>query len=88
MSKPPTHPIANSLTSTLPGRYSGIIGNGVVQNADGTYRKNDVIATDIDEYYRSNMGADNAEGSTFSTDFIKFREAALTYKFKPSFIYA
>lgn len=73
-------------TSTLPGRYSGIIGNGVVQNPDGTYRKNDVIATDIDEYYRSNMGADNAEGSTFSTDFIKFREAALTYKFKPSFL--
>ena len=74
------------LTSTLPGRYSGIIGNGVVRNTDGTYRKNDVVATDIDEYYRSNMGQDNAEGSTFSTDFIKFREASLNYKFNPSFL--
>ena len=67
------------LTVTLPGRYNGIIGNGVVQNADGSYRKNDVIAKDIDEYYRSHMGADNAEGSSFSTDFIKFREARLDY---------
>lgn len=67
------------LSVTLPGRYNGIIGNGVVQNPDGTYRKNDVVAKDIDEYYRSHMGADNAEGSTFSTDFIKFREARLEY---------
>ncbi len=67
------------LKVTLPGRYNGIIGNGVVQNPDGTYRKNDVIATDIDDYYRSHMGTDNAEGSTFRTDFIKFREARLDY---------
>ena len=25
--------------NTLPGRYNGIIGNGVIQNADGSYRK-------------------------------------------------
>lgn len=68
------------LASTLPGRYNGIIGNGVIQNSDGTYRPNDVITFDIDEYYRSHMGTDNAEGSTFSTDFIKFREARLDYK--------
>lgn len=67
------------LTVTLPGRYNGIIGNGVVQNPDGTYRKNDVIAKDIDEYYRSHWGIDNAEGSTFKTDFIKFREARIEY---------
>jgi TonB-linked SusC/RagA family outer membrane protein len=70
-------------TNTLPGRYNGIIGNGVVQDADGKYRKNDVIATDIDEYYRSHFGADNAEGSTFSTNFVKFREASLYYNFPP-----
>jgi len=68
-------------TNTLPGRYNGIIGNGVVMEADGKYRKNDVIATDIDEYYRSHYGIDNAEGSTFRTDFIKFREARLDYSF-------
>ncbi len=62
-------------TNTLPGRYNGIIGNGVVMGADGKYKPNNVIATDIDQYYRSHYGIDNAEGSTFSTDFIKFREA-------------
>lgn len=71
------------LTKTLPGRYNGIIGNGVVQEADGKYRKNDVIAMDIDEYYRSHYGIDNAEGSVFRTDFIKFREARLDYTLKP-----
>lgn len=65
--------------NTLPGRYNGIIGNGVVQNADGTYRKNDVLATDIDQYYQSNYGVNNAEGSTYSTNFIKLREARIDY---------
>ncbi|MBO9620052.1 MAG: SusC/RagA family TonB-linked outer membrane protein [Niabella sp.] len=70
------------LKTTLPGRYNGIIGNGVVQNPDGSYRKNDVVATDIDQYYQYSMGSYNAEGSTFSTNFIKFREASLYYSFK------
>jgi len=72
--------------NTLPGRYNGIIGNGVVQNPDGSYSPNTTIATDIDEYYRSHYGIDNAEGSTFSTDFIKFREARLDYTFKPNLV--
>ena len=63
---------------TLPGRYNGIIGNGVVQNADGSFRPNDVIATDVPAYYKATY-YDNAEGSMFSTDFVKFREASLTY---------
>ncbi len=74
------------LKSTLPGRYGGITGNGVVQNPDGTFRKNDVLATDIDQYYQYSMGSYNAEGSTFSTDFLKFREASVSYAFKPALI--
>lgn len=72
------------LSSTLPGRYSGIIGKGVIQNADGTYRPNDKLTFDIDEYYRSHMGSENAEGSTFKTDYIKFREARFDYTLSPS----
>ncbi|RYY36686.1 MAG: SusC/RagA family TonB-linked outer membrane protein [Sphingobacteriaceae bacterium] len=72
-------------TITLPGRYNGIIGQGVIQNADGSYRANDVIASDIDGYYRSHYGIDNAEGNTFSTDFIKFREARFDYTLNPGF---
>lgn len=74
------------LKSTLPGRYNGIIGNGVVQTADGKYRKNDVVAYDIDQYYQYTMGSYNAEGSTFSTDFVKLREVTLNYTFKPKIL--
>ncbi|MBK0378738.1 SusC/RagA family TonB-linked outer membrane protein [Mucilaginibacter sp. SD-g] len=73
-------------TNTLPGRYNGIIGNGVIQNADGTYRPNDVVAQDISNYYNSHYGRDNVEGSTYSTDFVKLREARIDYSFKPSFV--
>ncbi len=71
---------------TIPGRYNGIIGNGVVMDASGKYVTNTTIATNIDEYYRSHYGIDNAEGSTFSTDFIKFREARLDFSFSPSLL--
>jgi TonB-linked SusC/RagA family outer membrane protein len=66
-------------TNTIPGRYNGIIGNGVVMGSDGKYRPNDVIARDITSYYTSVYGSNNAEGNTFSTDFIKFREARLDF---------
>jgi len=66
-------------TNTLPGRYSGIIGNGVVRNANGTYSPNTVIATDIDQYYQHAYGSFSAEGATYSTNFIKLREARLDY---------
>lgn len=73
-------------TLTMPGRYNGIIGKGVIQNADGSYRPNDVIATDIDGYYRSHYGIDNAEGNTFSTNFLKFREARFDYSLSPRLV--
>lgn len=71
---------------TLPGRYNGVIGEGVVQNPDGTYRKNDVIATDIAAYYESIYGSGQAEGSIFRTDYLKFREANLAYTFTKRFV--
>lgn len=73
-------------TNTLPGRYNGIIGNGVIQTSDGKYIKNEVIATDIDEFYRAMYGANNGEGATYSTDFIKFREATFTYTLSPTVV--
>ncbi len=67
------------LKVTVPGRYNGMIGNGVVMGQDGKYRQNDVIARDVAAYYVSVFAGDNAEGNTFSTDFIKFREARLDF---------
>ncbi|CAH0150768.1 TonB-dependent receptor SusC [Pedobacter sp. Bi27] len=72
-------------TITLPGRYNGIIGDGVVDNGGGTYRKNDIIATDIEGYYNS-LYYNQAEGSIFSTDYLKFREANITYAFNKKFL--
>lgn len=73
-------------TVTLPGRYNGVIGDGVVQNPDGSYRKNDVIATDIAAYYESVYGSGQAEGSVFRTDYLKFREATLGYALNKRFV--
>ncbi|WP_345949928.1 SusC/RagA family TonB-linked outer membrane protein [Mucilaginibacter sp. PAMB04274] len=69
------------LKITVPGRYNGIIGDGVVQNPDGTYRPNDVIASNVESFYNSLYGSDQAEGSIFKTDYLKFREANLSYNF-------
>ncbi|WP_442587074.1 SusC/RagA family TonB-linked outer membrane protein [Pedobacter sp. AW31-3R] len=70
------------LNSTIPGRYNGIIGDGVILNPDGTYRKNDVVAPDIYTYYSEHFIPDNIEANLFSTDFIKFREARFDYVLK------
>jgi TonB-linked SusC/RagA family outer membrane protein len=73
-------------TNTIPGRYNGIIGDGVIRNLDGTYRKNDVIAENIYTYYNAHLGRDNVEGTTYSTDFIKLREARLDYSLSPKLL--
>ncbi|MBS7564070.1 SusC/RagA family TonB-linked outer membrane protein [Mucilaginibacter sp. Bleaf8] len=69
--------------NTLPGRYNGIIGDGVIKNSDGTYRPNDVVAPNVWSYYTSHLGRDNVEGTTYSTDFIKLRETRFDYTFSP-----
>lgn len=74
------------LTTTLPGRYSGITGHGVVQNADGSFSPNTTMTTDITSFYNYTMGTANGEGATYKTDFIKFREARLDYSLPPSML--
>ncbi len=69
------------LKNTLPGRYNGITGKGVIANGDGTFRPNDVIAQDIWTYYTRHYGRENLEGGMFSTDFIKLRELRIDYTF-------
>lgn len=71
---------AGKLKSTLPGRYEGIVGEGVVQNADGSYRKNDIVATPGD-YYNQKYLRDNAEANIFDASYIKLREVTLDYRF-------
>lgn len=67
------------LKKTLLGRYNGIIGDGVMLDADGKYVPNTTVATNIQGYYDNHFNRSNVEANTFSTDFIKFREARLDY---------
>src|SRR5690606_9841178 len=73
------------LKKSIPGRYGGIIGNGVVVNEDGTYSPNTVIA-DAQPYYDAHFNRDNLESNTFSTDFIKLRELRFDYSFPKEFV--
>ena len=76
--------------NTLKGRYNpttmnstddrGIIGDGVILNADGTYRINDVKATAYD-YYKAYYNINNVESGIVSTSYLKLREVSLEYTF-------
>lgn len=66
------------LKKTIPGRYNGIIGNGVVANGDGTFSPNTTVVP-AGDYYYAHFNRDQMEANTFSTDFIKLREVRLDY---------
>ena len=83
-----THAVLMSegkLKKSIPGRYGGIIGDGVVDNGDGTYSPNTVIA-EAQPYYDAHFNRDNLESNTFSTDFIKLRELRFDYNFPKEFV--
>lgn len=65
---------------TAVGREEGIISEGVIQNADGSYRPNDVRLSGRDYYWwRYNRG--NEEIGMFDASFLKLREVRLGYSF-------
>ncbi len=74
------------LKKTLPGRYNGIVGQGVVLDATGKYVPNTTVATNIQSYYDAHFNRDNVEANTFSTDFIKLREVRADYTIPASLI--
>ena len=66
------------LKKSIPGRYGGITGKGVVDEGDGKYSTNRVIS-EAQPYYFAHFQRDNLESNSFLTDFIKFREVRLEY---------
>jgi TonB-linked SusC/RagA family outer membrane protein len=75
---------AGALASTLPGREEGIIGVGVQENADGSYRPNDVRAA-AEDYYKG-LAYTARENSVFDASFVKLREVRLGYQLPASMI--
>ncbi|WP_157278519.1 TonB-dependent receptor domain-containing protein [Olivibacter sitiensis] len=65
---------------TLPGREEGIIGEGVVKLADGSYIPN-TNRVDARPYYEQYYARANAETNIFDASFLKIREARLEYLF-------
>src|SRR5699024_4535164 len=67
------------LKATYPGREEGyIIGEGVVQNPDGSYSPNTTKAVTPDWYTRQYRRA-NVESNSFDASFLKLREVSLSY---------
>ncbi len=70
------------LTNTLPGRYEGMLVSGVKRMADGTYAKNDVIITDVVDYYVNyKFMPDNVESSVKDCSYLKMKELRVEYTF-------
>lgn len=70
---------------TAVGREEGIISEGVVQNADGSYRPNDVRLSGRDYYWwRYNRG--NEEIGMFDASFLKLREVKIGYNLPQKFL--
>lgn len=76
---------AGVLASTLPGREEGIIGDGVVENPDGTYSTN-TTRVDAKSWYSGYYAYDNTEVSIFDSNYIKLREARLAYNLPNSLL--
>jgi len=70
---------AGTLSETLVGREDGIIGKGVIDNGDGTYRPNDVSVT-AEAYNKAGFSNDVAESSVFDASYVKWRQLTLTYQ--------
>lgn len=71
------------LVNTLPGRENPngtIIGQGVVQNADGSFSPN-TRAIPLHTYYGDYYRRANVETNSFDASFIKLREANITFQF-------
>jgi len=63
---------------TLPGRDTGIVGDGVVLGSDGVYRPNTVNVS-ASSYYENYYAINNAENNIFDTSYLKLREARIEF---------
>lgn len=74
------------LKDSLPGREDGfIVGDGVIQHADGTYSPN-TKEVDLATYYGDYYRRANVESNSFDASYLKLREISLTYDFPQKLI--
>ncbi|MFV8347993.1 SusC/RagA family TonB-linked outer membrane protein, partial [Flavobacterium sp. ZB4P13] len=76
------------LAVSLPGRETGIVGDGVVQNSDGSYSPNTTVISAENWYYSNTFRRDNIEANSFDASYVKLREVSLNYRFPQKLIKA
>ena len=76
------------LAVSLPGRETGIVGQGVVQNTDGSYSPNTTVISAENWYYSNAFRRDNIEANSFDASYVKLREVSLNYRFPKKLINA
>jgi ferric enterobactin receptor len=84
-----THAIGHEsgiLASSLPGREDGIIGEGVVENADGSYSPNTTRVDAETWYYGGIYPRENAEANSFDASYVKLRELNFGYSLPQSLL--
>lgn len=72
------------LETSLPGR-NGIIGQGVIDNGDGTFRPNDV-EVGAETYYYGIRPRNNAEANTYGASYVKLRKVSIGYTIPASIL--
>lgn len=71
---------------TLPGRAEGtIVGNGVVDNGNGTYSPNTTAVATYKYYTQGIYNPNNNEAFMYNATYLKLREVKLGYTFKHVF---
>jgi hypothetical protein len=74
------------LKHTLKGREDGfIVGEGVVENGDGTYSPN-TKQVNLADYYADYYRRANVESNSFDASFLKLREMRLEYTLPKAFL--
>ncbi|MCF6366277.1 MAG: SusC/RagA family TonB-linked outer membrane protein [Bacteroidales bacterium] len=69
---------AGILSETLEGRETGVVGEGVIDNGNGTYSTNDIVVT-AEAFNKAAYSNNNVESSVFDASYIKLRQATLGY---------
>jgi len=69
---------------TLPGRETGIVGKGVMDDGNGNYVPN-TVKVDAATYYNAYYNATNNEAFMYNASFLKLRQFRLGYTFRNIF---
>ncbi len=75
---------AGVLSETIAGRESGLVGEGVIDNGDGTYSQNNIVVS-AEAFNKAAFSNDVVESSVFDASYIKFRQLTFGYTFKKFF---